>query len=81
MMTELSTIVHVVWHDAHSVGTGWHNPDTIEDVPCVVHTVGYLMTGAKDGHVVVAQSFTDDGDVDHVLAIPVGMVKSMTVCG
>jgi hypothetical protein len=81
MMTtdRIESLVHVRWLDAHSVGTGWQSVDEIEDVPCVVCSVGYLISGAKTGHVVIAQSVTDDAMLDHLLAIPVAMITQVTV--
>lgn len=76
-----STIVHIVWHDAHSDSHTWTSIDDIGDEPCVVHTVGYLLVDKKPNHVTVVQSFidVDEPDVDSVLSIPIGMVRSMVV--
>ena len=75
--------VVVTWHDAHSEFDTWTSVSAIDDTPCVVQTAGYLLPGVKADHVVVVQSFYVDSDgdreVDGVLAIPVGMVKSMVV--
>lgn len=79
MTDSLSTLVCVIWHDAHSCGSSWQAVDQIEPDPCVVTTVGILLTDVKDRHIVLAQSATSDGDVDHVIAIPVAMVVSMQV--
>ena len=79
MMSESSVIVYVVWHDAHSVGSGWQTTDDIGADPCIVESVGILISKVKAGHVVIAQSRTDDEQIDHVLAIPVAMIKSMQV--
>ena len=54
-MTEPSVIVRVVWHDAHSVGSGWQTLDDIGGEPCVVESVGILISKVKADHVVMAQ--------------------------
>lgn len=73
------TKVLVVWHDAHDEVDGWTHVDDIDDDPCIVETVGWLLPARKDGHVVVAQSITNDDMVDNIIAIPCGMVRSMRV--
>lgn len=81
MMSDLSMVL-VVWHDAHAASSGdWCELNDIDDQPCVVHTVGWLLPGVKADHVVVAQSVTDDDSLDSVLCVPVGMVKSMSILG
>ena len=75
----IESLVHIRWLDAHSVGAGWQSVDEIDDEPCVVCSVGFLITGAKTGHVVIAQSVTEDGAIDHILAIPVAMISKVTV--
>ena len=72
-------IVRLTWHDAHSVGSGWQSIDEIDDDACVVESVGILISKVKADHVVMAQSRTDDETLDHVLAIPVAMIRSMQV--
>ena len=67
--------VKVVWHDAHAEGGGWMCPADIDPDAYSVVTVGWLLDDAKPDHVVVAQSHGCDGQVDHVLAIPVDMVQ------
>ena len=71
------TPVLLTWHDSHDVGDGWLDPAALDDGPCVVLTVGYLLPGAKAGHVTVAQSLSDNGDVRHVFSVPVAMVLDM----
>jgi hypothetical protein len=68
----------VVWHDAHAE-TSWTEFDAIDQEPCVVETCGWLLPEAKKGHVVVAQSITNEDGLDNVLCIPVGMVVSVRV--
>jgi len=82
MMTIEHSRVFIVWHDAHAINEGgWCDVKDIDDEPCIVQTVGWLLADAKDGHVVIAQSITDDGGLDSVLAIPVGMVQKIIVLG
>ena len=70
------TMVLVLWHDAHSVAPGW-SPLPFDGTPCIVESVGFLIEDGKPDHVVLAQSYTDSDDYDHVLAIPFGMVKEV----
>ena len=69
-------LVWVVWHDAHAVGDTWMNLP-ISNEPCVVKSCGWLLRDAKPNHIVLAQSYNDDDDYDHLLAIPVGMVVDL----
>ena len=73
------SVVRVIWHDAHSVGAGWQPLDDIDDEPCVVESVGYLIPDAKADHIVISQSVTDEQQIDHILAVPVAMVQIMQV--
>jgi len=74
--------VLVVWHDAHAINEGgWCEETDIDDEPCVVESLGWLLADRKRGHVVLAQSITNDGNLDSVLAIPVGMVQKVVVLG
>ena len=68
----------VVWHDAHAE-LSWVAFDDIDPEPCVVETIGWLLPEAKKGHVVVAQSITNEDGLDNVLCIPVGMIVSVRV--
>jgi len=68
----------VVWHDAHAE-LSWVAFDDIDPEPCVVETIGWLLPNAKKGHVVVAQSITNEDGLDNVLCIPVGMIVSVRV--
>ena len=74
----MATVVAVVWHDAHSVGSSWIAVIDIDVEPAVVESVGFLLVDAKPNHIVLAQSLTGD-DCDHILAVPVQMVRSMKV--
>jgi hypothetical protein len=74
----MATIVLVVWHDAHSVADTWIDVADIDCEPAVVESVGFLLPDAKPKHIVLAQSLTGD-ECDHILAVPVEMVRSMKV--
>ena len=74
-MTENDRVVRVWWRDAHAATDTWTSPEEIDDEPCIVRSVGFLLVDVKPGHIVLAQSqIVDFGDVDHVLAIPTAMV-------
>ena len=53
----------------------------IDNDPLVVESIGFLLPEKKSDHVVIAQSITADGNLDSVLAIPVGMVQRLVVLG
>jgi len=72
------TMVLIIWHDAHSVSTGWIPTADIEPDPAVVHSVGWLLPDAKPNHVVIAQSYLDESS-DHILAIPSKMVENIKI--
>ncbi len=75
------TYVEIVWHDAHADTTSWIELDDIDDDPCVVVSVGQLLASAKKDHVVICQSSNSQEQLDCVLCVPVGMIKSMRVLG
>jgi len=73
------TVVLVVWHDAHSGSESWINIKDLDSEPAEVKSVGFLLAmsdGGKPNHVTLYQSRNEDS-LDHVLHIPVGMVKSI----
>ena len=72
------SVVYVKWHDAHSVAPSWFALDDIVDEPAIVESVGWLVPDSISGHIVLAQSVLGD-EGDHILAIPVGMVREMRV--
>ena len=74
----MGTVVLVVWHDAHSVADTWIDVADIDVEPAVVESVGFLLPDAKPKHIVLAQSLTGD-ECDHILAVPVEMVRSIKV--
>ena len=73
----------IVWADAHAGPEQWSSLNEIEDDgEYLVHSIGWLLVtgeGGKDRHVSIAQSWTPTDDVDHVIHIPLGMVRSMSV--
>jgi len=75
------TAVLVTWHDAHSGAESWINIKDLDTEPAEVQSVGFLLAtsdGGKPDHVTLYQSRNEDS-VDHVLHIPVGMVKHIKV--
>lgn len=75
--------VAVVWADAHSDGDGWTPRDEVGTEFCelLVKTCGWLLPageGGKDGHITVAQSITPHDDIDHIIHIPKGMIRTVT---
>jgi hypothetical protein len=78
----MATYVEIIWHDAHALTDSWIELDDIDDEPCVVVSVGHvLLPSVKKDHVVVSQSANSQEQFDCVLAVPVGMIKSMRVLG
>lgn len=71
--------VEVVWHDAFAISHTWMDADEIDEEPCEVTSIGYLIPDKKPGHVVLAQSHNTHDSVDSVLAIPVRMVQNIKV--
>ena len=79
----MTTVVEVIWHDAHADTTSWIDMSDIDSDPCVVTSIGILLPNAKPDHIVLAQSQNSFDQIDCVLSIPVGMVQSMraiTLC-
>ena len=75
------TVVLVTWHDAHSGAESWINIKDLDTEPAEVQSVGFLLCtsdGGKPDHVTLYQSRNEDS-VDHVLHIPVRMVRTMKV--
>ena len=75
------TVVLVTWHDAHSGSESWINIKDLDTDPAEVQSVGFVLAttdGGKPDHITLYQSRNEES-VDHVLHIPVGMVKSIKV--
>ncbi len=73
------TVVLVTWHDAHSGSESWINIKDLDTDPAEVQSVGFVLAttdGGKPDHITLYQSRNEES-VDHVLHIPVGMVKSI----
>jgi hypothetical protein len=75
MTTSDYKLVKITWLDAHAVTTGWEPIAELDDEPCVVESVGFLLPGVKAGHHTIAQSVIDSNEeCDHVLSIPSKMI-------
>ena len=75
------TVVLVTWHDANSGAESWINIKDLDTEPAEVQSVGFLLAtsdGGKPDHVTLYQSRNEDS-VDHILHIPVRMVRTMKV--
>ena len=75
------TVVLVTWHDAHSGAESWINIKDLDSDPAEVQSVGFMLAtsdGGKPDHITLYQSRNEDS-VDHVLHIPIGMVKHIKV--
>lgn len=74
--------VEVIWADAHAGDNDtWVPVEELhgEGEEYLVVSVGWLIVGSKAKHVTICQSRTPDEQVDHVLHIPEGMIRKMTV--
>jgi hypothetical protein len=86
-MTAMSRkIVVVTWADAHANEEGsWvHIPDIIDKGDYIVTSVGIVLDtgdGGQSGHLTITQSLGPDEFADHIINIPNGMIKTMTVLG
>lgn len=79
-------IVLLTWADAHAnEDGGWVQLSDIEDKgDYIVTSVGILLEageGGQSGHVSIAQTIAPDDFADHIINVPNGMVKTMTVLG
>ncbi len=74
-------IVCVKWHDAHADRSGgWVEANSIDALPYVVTSVGWLISPApKTHHVSIAQSEGDESVLDHVIHIPSEMIQHMSI--
>jgi hypothetical protein len=72
-------VLLVVWADTHADKMGTWQPieDIEDDGEYLVETVGFVIEGAKERHLTLAQSMSPDAQVDHLLHIPVGMIRSV----
>lgn len=70
--------VIVVWADAHAVTHTWTPVEELDDDDCLVTSIGLLLPDVKSGHLVLAQSMIHGEEtVDNVLAVPLGMVRTV----
>ena len=77
-LEDFGSLAIVTWHDTHSDDSGWLHIGDIDQAPCVVHSVGWLIPtheGGKADHVTLYQTRIEGTDqIDSVAHIPVGMV-------
>ena len=74
------TIVYIQWADTHSGGTGWTAISDIDQDEYIISSCGYLLSigdGGKENHVTLYQSRSEDDDLDHILHIPVAMIRNI----
>ena len=77
----MTAVLLVTWHDAHSGAESWIDIKDLDQGPAVVQSVGFvlpILEGGKPDHVTLYQSFNEES-IDHVLHIPVGMIKNIKV--
>lgn len=69
-------MVRVTWTDAYAGTDHWTPIADIENEARIIQSIGYLVHGKVDQHIVIAQSI--DGDtVDNTLVIPLMMVQTV----
>ena len=72
----------VRWNDAHADVAGWSSITGPHDRdPFQIVTVGILLdrkSGRKPGHVSIAQSLSQEAQVDSILHVPKAMVVDVT---
>lgn len=67
----------VTWIDAHQLVGNWG--EITDLLPRTITSCGFLLEGAKEDHVVLAQSEDGTGSLDSVVAIPVGSVVTIAL--
>lgn len=73
--------ITILWADAHAGDGHWATLDEEDQDEHIVATCGYLIPpseGGKPNHYTIAQSVSPDEFVDHVIHIPIGMMRSVT---
>lgn len=66
----------MLWHDAYAGIDAWTAITDIANEPRKITSIGWLLHGRVDRHLVIAQSV--DGDhVDGLLVIPIEMVRTV----
>jgi len=73
-------LVAVTWADAHSLDSyEWQDFEklNLDDGEYLIVSVGWMLPDevSKKDHLVIYQSRTPDGDLDHILVIPRGMIR------
>lgn len=72
------SLVVCEWADAFS-SDGWDVLSEVDADEVVCESVGFLLTGFKEGYVVLAQSLNNQDYYCGYLFIPVAMVRRLTV--
>ena len=77
-------LVAVTWADAHSLDSfDWKSVKdlNLDDSEYLITSVGFKLPDpiSKKKHLVIYQSRTADGDLDHVLCVPAAMIRSIRV--
>lgn len=71
----------VEWADAHTAPHEWvHIEDVAEDGEYIVRSIGWVLPpnkGGKEHHITLCQSWTPEDMVDHIVHIPVAMVRTV----
>lgn len=72
-------MILLVWADAHAgENESWVAVEDVEDSgEYLVSSIGWVIDGAKEKHVTIAQSWTQDDQVDHLLHIPLSMIRKV----
>ena len=65
-------VVH--WTDTHPVN-GWHDPDTLDDGPCVI------TWATKADHLSICQDVAPTGEVNGVSHLPLACVRRVDFLG
>lgn len=84
-LEDFGSIVIITWHDTHSDEQGWLLISELTQAPAICHSIGWLLptdAGGNPDHVTLYQTRIEGSDqIDSVIHIPVGMVKSVKVVG
>lgn len=69
------------WADTHPVA-GWHDPDALDDGPCVITSVAYVLPWAtKADHLSICQDVAPTGEVNGVCHLPLACVRRVDFLG
>ena len=71
----------VEWADAFATSSTWQFADEIDDTgEHLVRSSGWLLmpgSGGQSGHISLAQSVGPEQSVDHIINIPIGMIRKI----